>query len=116
MGESKRKRDRLSPVQKAAIDLTHSLADSGLLVEGGFAAYTMIHKIDPSDPRMPSLRDAYMAGAEHLWSSVMMILDPGEEPTQKNLDKMTLIHNEIDRWRKMKESDYAQSYKTKGSA
>jgi hypothetical protein len=34
---------------------------------------------------------AFMAGAEHVWSSVINMLDPGEEPTDADMRRMDLI-------------------------
>jgi hypothetical protein len=71
MGEQKRKTEHLSPVDKAALELTRKLANEGRLLEGGFAAYVVTSKIGIDDPALPKLRDAYMSAAEHLWSSIM---------------------------------------------
>ena len=56
----------------------------------------------PKDAPAVQLREmqlAFMAGAEHLFSSIMGILDPGEEPTDADLSRMDLIHKELDDWR-----------------
>jgi hypothetical protein len=45
------------------------------------------------------MRTAFMAGAEHLFSSVMNVLDPGQEPTADDLRRMDLIHTELEEWR-----------------
>jgi len=47
------------------------------------------------------MQTAFMAGAEHVWTSVMNILDPGDEPTADDLRRMDLIQLELDEWRKM---------------
>jgi len=116
MGEAKRKRDRRSPVEREALRLTHELANDGKLIEGGFDAFVVISKIDAADPRLPALRDAYMHGAEHLWSSIMATLDPGVEETPDDLRRMDAIHAELTAWREHKLAAMAQSYPTKGSA
>lgn len=116
MGEAKRKRDGLSPVEREGIALTHRLLNEGKLIEGGFAAFVMRHKLDLSDPLLPRLRDVYMAGAEHLWSSIMATLDPGVEETPEDMRRMDAIHAELTVWREQKMAAWAQSYPTKGSA
>jgi hypothetical protein len=87
-------------IEQAASDLTKDLADKGKLIEAGFAvfAHFVIPKDAPPD-QLSDMRLAYMAGAEHLFSSIMNILDPGEEPTDADLLRMDLIQKEIDEWR-----------------
>jgi hypothetical protein len=87
-------------IEKAALDATKELTDKGLLIEAGFAAFA--HFVIPKDAPAIQLREmqlAFMAGAEHLFSSIMGILDPGEEPTADDLKRMDLIEKEINAWR-----------------
>lgn len=118
MGEAKRKREKLSPVEKRAMELTHNLVNEGKLVAGGFAAWCMMHKIDINapGPSFPLFHDAYMAGAEHLWTCIMGTLDPGVEVTPADMRRMDSIHSELQAWRKLKTDAMAQAYPTKGSA
>jgi hypothetical protein len=37
-----------------------------------------------------------MAGAQHLFASIMGILDPGREPTARDMARMSMIANELD--------------------
>ncbi|HEV7278427.1 MAG TPA: hypothetical protein VGN80_19270 [Devosiaceae bacterium] len=57
-----------------------------------------------------------MAGAEHLWSSIMATLDAGTEPTDNDMRRMDLLQAEIEAWRAEKLAAMAQSYPTKGNA
>lgn len=116
MGESKRKAERLSPVDQAALDLTRKLANDGRILEGGFAAYVVVSKIGIDDPALPKLRDAYMSAAEHLWSSIMATLDPGKTETPADMRRMDSIQSELDAWRAQKMAALARSMRTKGSA
>lgn len=87
-------------IEAAASDVTKSLTDQGKLIEAGFAAFA--HFVIPKDAPAIQLREmqlAFMAGAEHVFSSIMNILDPGEEPTEADLRRMDLIQTEIDAWR-----------------
>jgi hypothetical protein len=43
---------------------------------------------------------AFMAGAQHLFSSIMTILDPEAEPTERDLKRMDLIDQELEAFRK----------------
>lgn len=120
MGEAKRKRDkfdRLSPADRKAVELTRDLLNAGKLIEGGFAAYILNERIELDDPRLPLLRDVYLTGAEHLWSSIFAAaLDPGIEETAAELRRMDLIQKELDEWRKQKLAALATAMPTSGSA
>ena len=94
--------------------LTKELADKGLLVESGWVGYRLL-VMSPSAPpvQLDECRMAFMAGAQHLFSSIMNMLDPGVEPTDADERKMELIHNELQTFAKEFELKAA---KTKGSA
>lgn len=87
-------------IEQVASDVTKELTDKGKLVEAGFAAFA--HFVIPKDAPAIQLKEmqlAFMAGAEHVFSSIMNILDPGDEPTDADLRRMDLIHKELDDWR-----------------
>ena len=116
MGEQKRRLDRMLPADREALRLTNELANKGMLLAGGFAAYLTINGIPVADPRVPLLNDMFMTGCEHLMSSMMATLDPGREPTESDYKRMDAIQAELDVWRKRKMEAYAASMPTKGSA
>ena len=51
------------------------------------------------------MRYAFMAGSQHLFASIMSILDPGDEPTEKDLKRMDLIAAELEVFRKEMEAE-----------
>ncbi len=86
-------------IEQATSDLIKELADKGKLIEGGFAAFA--HYVIPKDAPPVQFREmqlAYMAGAQHVWSSVMNIFDPVEEVTDADIRRMDLIQREMDEW------------------
>ncbi len=87
-------------IERAALDVTKELTDKGKLIEAGFAAFRhfVIAKDAPAI-QVQEMQLAFMAGAEHLFSSIMGILDPGDEPSAADLRRMDLINTEIDTWR-----------------
>lgn len=97
MGESRRRREL---AQRTASALTKELTEQGKLIEAGFALFAS-HVISKDAPaiQFSEMQLAFMAGAEHVWSSAMNMLDPGEEPTDADLGRMELIQREIDEWR-----------------
>jgi hypothetical protein len=45
--------------------------------------------------QLQEMRQAFFAGAQHLFSSIMTILEPDAEPTDKDLERMDLIDKEL---------------------
>ena len=87
-------------IEQAASDLTKDLTDRGKLVEAGFTVFASFAISKDAPPiQLSEMRLAFMAGAEHVFSSIMNILDPGDEPTAADLRRMDLIHRELDEWR-----------------
>jgi len=77
--------------------LTRELADQGKLIEAGWVGYRLT-VMSPNAPpvQIDECRVAFMAGSQHLFSSLMNILDPGDvEPTDDDLRKMDLIDKEL---------------------
>lgn len=71
--------------------------DKGKLVEAGFVSLRL--SVIPKDAppvQVDEMRLAFVAGAQHVWASIMTMLDPGSEPTAKDLRRMTLISDELD--------------------
>lgn len=77
------------------------LTDEGKLIEVGWATMNaFVLPADASPTQRAEMRKAFFMGAQHLFASIMGILEPGAEPTDKDLDRMTLIHNELEAFRK----------------
>jgi hypothetical protein len=45
--------------------------------------------------QLEQLRQTFFAGAQHLYTSIMRVLDPGDEPTDSDLSRMGLIDAEL---------------------
>lgn len=85
---------------RAAVEaLSKSLADDGKLIEAGFVGLCAM-AMPPGAPlhQRSEMRKAFFAGAHHLFTSIMSILAPGSEPTAADLRRMTLIHEELQRF------------------
>lgn len=92
--------NRARLIEQAGSEITREWIDRGKLVEAGFAAFA--HFVIPKDAppiQVSEMRLAFMAGAEHVFSSIITMLDPGEEPSEADLRRMDLIHQEIEQWR-----------------
>ena len=114
---------RRERIGKIADAIAGEFVDRGKIIEIGFAA--MIEVTYPDWKMMPptqlkELRMAFFGGAQHLFGSIMGILDPGQEPTERDLRRMDLIAHEletfIDEWKQIhgvKDPDIGNSPQTK---
>lgn len=94
MGEAKRR-----TVHAAVHNISGAAADRGSMMEIGFAAFIAVAKPPIPPEEWPRWRDAYFAGAQHLWASMFDILDPDSEPTERDLRRMDLMNHELTAWR-----------------
>lgn len=80
--------------------VSKKLADEGKIIEAGWQGFRrMAYKPTTSAHRLSELRVAFMAGAAHLFSSMMDIMDPGrEEPTDDDMRRMDQINAELKRF------------------
>jgi hypothetical protein len=77
--------------------LQRNLTDRGKLIEAGWIGLRLAAlPLDAPKCQIDEMRNAFMAGAQYLFSAIMTILDPGDEPTEKDLDRMSLIQDELD--------------------
>lgn len=100
--------------EKIAAAVTKAAADDGHLIEAGFNALRSL-AIAPDAPKVQvdEMRLAYMAGAQHLWASIMSVLDPGPDETPGDMHRMEKIQAELDSWKRTLELRLG---KTNGSA
>ena len=76
--------------------LERELVDGGKLIEAGFVGLRLAAiPLDASAVQIEEMRNAFFAGAQHLFSSIMTILEPDAEPTDKDLERMDLIDREL---------------------
>lgn len=99
--------------QELLEQLAKKLADDGRLIEAGWIALQRLC-IPPDSPdhQVGAMRCAYMAGAQHLFASMVSMLSNGDE-TDDDVRRMDLIAKEMNDF-----SDEMQLRlsKTKGSA
>ena len=76
--------------------LTRELADSGKLIEAGWVGLRIACELEDAPAiQLEEMRNAFFAGAQHLFGSIMTVLDPGSGPTDKDLERMDLIDREL---------------------
>lgn len=93
-------------VRKAAEAIQKRLLEEGHALQGGFMAYCLVRGVSNEAVR-ERVRDAFMAGAESCFTSMMMGLDEGKEPTDDDMRRMSMIWSEIEAWRKDRELEFA---------
>jgi hypothetical protein len=77
--------------------LTKRLADEGRIIEAGWVAMRIaVIPHDAPPAQLDGMRIAYMAGAQHVFSSIMGMMDAGTEPTEADMRRMDLIHKELE--------------------
>lgn len=94
--------------------LSRELADKGKLIEAGWVGLRLAAvPLDAPAIQLEEMRNAFFAGAQHLFSSIMTIMEADREPTAKDLDCM----NQIDRELKAFINDFSvRRLKTEGRA
>jgi hypothetical protein len=93
--------------------LSRDLTDQGKLIEAGWVGLRLacIDERAPAD-QLREMRMAFFAGAQHLFASIMTILEPGAEPSDADLGRMDLIHREL----KAFAEQFTARINTKGTA
>ena len=88
-------------LSKLADKIAADWADKGKLIEGGWQAFVIVGGLkDAPTQQLTDMRKAYMLGAQHLFASIMQIMDADREPTAQDMRRMDLIHRELDAFRR----------------
>jgi hypothetical protein len=85
------------PTPELIAEFTKVALDHGQLMEAGWLGfrYAAIPANAPTI-QIDEMRGAFFAGAQHLFGTILSILDPGAEPTEADLRRMDLIKSELD--------------------
>ena len=82
-----------------AAAITKGAVDDGKLIENGFDALRALAIAkDAPQVQVNEMRLAFMAGAQHVWGSMMAFLESGDEATPTDIRRMQSIQDELDRW------------------
>jgi hypothetical protein len=89
-----------NPKQRELLEgLSRELTDKGQLIEAGWVALrASAVPLDASEDQLREMRMAFFAGAQHLFGSIMTILDPEAEPTEADLKRMESINDELNKF------------------
>lgn len=81
--------------------LQEALIAEGKIIEGGFAGLMVAaFPQGVGEVQRTEMRKAFFAGANHLFATIISMLDPGQEPTDADMGKMDLIHKELQNFQK----------------
>lgn len=85
--------------QSAHDAICRELVDNGKLIEAGWVGFQFM-AIPESAPdiQITEMRKAFFAGAQHLFASMMGMLEAGEDATDKDLRRMDQINAELTRF------------------
>ena len=77
-------------------ELERELIAQGRLIEAGWQGLRR-SAVPANAPavQLEEMRTAFFAGAQHMFSSVLRVLDPGDEPTEADLTRMDKIDAEL---------------------
>jgi len=76
--------------------LTRELMDEGKLIEAGWIGLRLAAiPLDAPAMQLEEMRNAFFAGAQHLFGSLMTGLDPDSEPTAQDMVRVDLIDAEL---------------------
>ena len=76
--------------------LSRELTDGGKLIEAGWLGLRIACELEDAPAiQLEEMRNAFFAGAQHLFSSIMTLLEPDAEPTDKDLERLDLIDGEL---------------------
>ncbi len=89
-------------VQREMVErITRELTDQGKLIELGWQLLRiMVVPANAPQAQIDEMRMAFFAGAQHLYGSIMTMLEPGEDPTKADLSRMHQIDAELEEFKK----------------
>ena len=92
------KRDAVITLVSAVINKA-AVESGSIILSGWIVARAGLYKhIPDNDPRLIDLRDAYMGGAQHLFSTMMSTLSPDDDVSQGDERIMEGIFKELENW------------------
>lgn len=84
-------------MRAAAEQMSHTLADEGRLVEAGWVSFkAAVMPPDAPELQVEGMRVGFYAGCSHLFSAIMIILNPSGAERERDLNRMGQIHAELE--------------------
>jgi hypothetical protein len=81
--------------------LSKQLTDAGKIIEAGWVGLQLLAvSKNASLTQINEMRNAFFAGAQHLFASIMAVMDSDREPTENDMRRMSLIADELEEFRR----------------
>lgn len=81
------------------LKLQKQLADEGKLVEAGWIGFRLAVVPKDAPPiQLSEMKMAFMAGAMHVFTAMMGVLDEGTEETEADMRRLSLVHEELEKF------------------
>jgi hypothetical protein len=91
-----KRRIKMSKNHESIVELTKRLTDEGKIIEAGWVSLKLMALPDNApQAQLDDMRDVFFAGAQHLFGSLVSLMDQGEEPTDADMRRMDLIDLEL---------------------
>lgn len=76
------------------------LTDEGRLIEAGWQLMVFF-TLPPDAPplQVSEMRKAFFMGAQHLYASMLAVMDEDSDPTEADMQRIGLIHTELEAFR-----------------
>lgn len=95
MGESKRRRE----TARLADEIAKVAVEEGALIEIGYLGMiAVLGWTGKSEADKRDLKLAFYSGAQHLFASIMGIMDDDRELTEQDMRRMAIISDELDKF------------------
>jgi hypothetical protein len=86
-------------LRETVIAFSKKATADGFLIEAGWLGLRLACIPDDAPQlQLDEMRQAFFAGAQHLFGSIMNILDPDEEPTAADMIRLDQINDELNRF------------------
>lgn len=86
----------MNSVEETINKLAKNAVDQGKIIEAGWLAMKiMAVPAGATEAQMRDMRNCFFAGAQHLYASILAVLDPGSDATEQDMARMTLIDEEL---------------------
>jgi hypothetical protein len=87
---------RKAMTYEQSVKFHDDLIKKNKLIEAGFVGLAYLAFKDATEEQYESLRLAFFAGSQHLFASIMAVLDTEETVTPEDLSRIDNIHKELE--------------------
>lgn len=83
------------------VRLQRQLTDEGKLIEAGWIGFRLVVVAKDAGPtQLAEMKLAFFAGCQHLFAAIMSNMEDDAEPTETDMRRMSMIHEELEGFRK----------------